>query len=104
MLRRKEFSTLKAIGMTEKQLKKSVLLEGTLYGILSAIIGGGVSAVLLGLLVKLGAGFAEVQYNFDFIAFAISIICAIGVTYIATVIPMNKLKKLTIVEGISEEE
>ena len=104
LLRRKEFSTLKAIGMTEKQLKKSVLLEGTLYGILSAIIGGGVSAVLLGLLVKLGAGFAEVQYNFDFIAFAISIICAIGVTYIATVIPMNKLKKLTIVEGISEEE
>lgn len=104
LLRRKEFSTLKAIGMSEKQLKKSVLLEGTLYGILSAIIGGGISAVLLRVVVKLAEGLADVKYNFDFVTFSISIICAIGVTYIATLIPMNKLKKLTIVEGISEEE
>lgn len=104
LLRKKEFSTLKAIGMTEKQVKKSVLLEGTLYGIIAAIIGGVISAVLLGVLIKISAGFAEIKYNFDFIAFGISIVCAVGVTYIATVFPMNKLKKLTIVEGISEEE
>lgn len=104
LLRKKEFSTLKAIGMTEKQLKKSVLLEGTLYGIIAAIIGGVISAVLLGVLIKISSGFAEIKYKFDFIAFGLSIVCAVGVTYIATVFPMNKLKKLTIVEGISEEE
>jgi putative ABC transport system permease protein len=104
LLRKREFSTLKAIGMTEKQLKKSVLLEGTLYGIIAAIIGGVISAILLAVLIKISAGFAEIKYKFDFIAFGLSIVCAVGVTYIATVFPMNKLKKLTVVEGISEEE
>lgn len=104
LIRRKEFSTLKAIGMTENQLKKSVMLEGTLYGILAAIVGGGISAVLLGVLIKLGAGFAEVKYDFDMVAFSISIISAILITYIATLIPLRKLTKLSIVEGISEDE
>lgn len=104
LLRKKEFSTLKAIGMTEKQLKKSVMLEGTIYGILAAIIGGIISAILLGLMVKLGSGMADVKYNFDVIAFTLSIVCAVGVTYISTILPLRKLKKLTIVEGISDEE
>ena len=104
LLRRKEFSTLKAIGMTEKQLRKSVLLEGTLYGVIAALVGGIVSGILLKLLISIGGGRADVQYNFDMIAFAGSIICAVAVTYLATAIPLRKLKKLTIVEGISEEE
>lgn len=104
LLRKKEFSTLKAIGMTEKQLKKNVMLEGTLYGILSAIIGGTISALLLGGLVKISVGLADVKYSFDFIAFGISIVCAILVTYISTIIPLRKIKKLTIVEGISDNE
>lgn len=104
LLRKKEFSTLKAIGMTEKQLKKSVILEGTLYGIIASIIGGILSALLLLLMIKSGAGMADVQYNFDLIAFVASIICAIAVTYISTLVPLKRLKKLTIVEGISDEE
>lgn len=104
LLRKKEFSTLKAIGMTEKQLKKSVILEGTLYGIIASIIGGLVSALLLALMVKAGAGMADVPYHFDIVAFIASIICAIVVTYISTLVPLRRLKKLTIVEGISDEE
>ncbi|MGG7177966.1 ABC transporter permease [Clostridium paraputrificum] len=104
LLRRKEFSTMKAIGMTEKQLKKSVMLEGTLYGILAALIGGIVSAILLVLLINVGGGLADVEYKFDLIAFTASIVCAIGITYISTLVPLKKLKKLSIVEGISEEE
>lgn len=104
LLRKKEFSTMKAIGMTEKQLKKSVMLEGTLYGILAAIIGGIISALLLVLLVNLGGALGDVEYKFNFIAFLGSIICAIAVTYISTLAPLKNLKKLTIVEGISDEE
>ena len=104
LLRRKEFSTMKAIGMTEKQLKKSVMLEGTLYGVLAALIGGVASAILLALLINVGGGLADVEYNFDFIAFIASIVCAIGITYISTLIPLKNLKKLSIVEGISDEE
>ena len=104
LLRKKEFSTLKAIGMTEKQLKKSVILEGTLYGIISSIIGGIISALLLALMVKAGAGMADVQYKFNLIAFIASIVCAIAVTYLSTLVPLKRINKLTIVEGISDEE
>ena len=104
LLRKKEFSTLRAIGMEESQLRKSVILEGTLYGIIASIFGGAGSAILLGILIKVGGGIADVDYNFGFIPFAISIVVAIGVTYISTMIPLRRLKKITIVEGISDNE
>lgn len=104
LIRRKEFSTLKAIGMTEKQLRKSVLLEGTLYGIISGIFGGVISAILLAVLVKFTSGMAVLEYKFDFVAFIGSIVIAILITYVATLIPLRKLNKLSIVEGISDDE
>ncbi|MDR3597952.1 FtsX-like permease family protein [Clostridium sp.] len=104
LLRKKEFSTLKAIGMTEKQLKKSVMLEGTLYGIISAILGGIGSAILLAVLIRAGGGIVEIKYKFGVIPFLLSIVCAILVTYISTLAPLKRIEKLTIVEGISDEE
>lgn len=104
IIRKREFSILKAIGMTEKQLKKSVILEGTLYGIISGIFGGIISAGLLAVLVKLTVGMAVVEYKFDFVAFIGSIVAAILITYIATLIPLRKLRRLSIVEGISDDE
>ena len=104
LLRKKEFSTLKAIGMTEGQLRKSVILEGTLYGIISATIGGILSAVLLKVMINLGGGLGTAEYNFPFIAFSLSIIVAILITYFSTLVPLSRLKKFTIVEGISDDE
>lgn len=104
LLRRKEFATLKAIGMTEKQLRKSVILEGTLYGVIAALVGGIISVILLKLLVNISGGMVDFQYKFNVVAFAGSIIAAILATYLSTILPLRKLRKLTIVEGISEEE
>lgn len=104
ILRRREFATLKAIGMTEKQLSKSVILEGTLYGIMSAIVGGILSIVLGRLLINMGGALAYVKYSFPIFEFAMSILAAILVTYVSTLIPLNRLKKSTIVEGINQEE
>lgn len=104
LIRKKDFSTLKAIGMEEKQLRKSVILEGTFYGIIASIIGGVASVILLNILIKAGGGIVDVEYHFGYIAFIISIIVTIGVTYIATLVPLKRLKNLTIVEGISDSE
>ncbi|MDS0526850.1 ABC transporter permease [Clostridium sp. SHJSY1] len=104
LLRKKEFATLKAIGMMEKQLRKSVILEGTLYGIIASIVGGIASALLLGLLIKLGGGIGDLDYKFGIIPFVASIVAAIAVTYLSTLIPLRRLKKLTIIEGISDDE
>lgn len=104
LIRKKEFSTLKAIGMTNKQLFKSIILEGTLYGIISAIIGGIASMLLLKLLISISGGIADIEYHFGYIAFTISIIVAVLITFISTIIPLRRLNKITIVEGITDEE
>lgn len=104
LLRRKEFSTLRAIGMTENQLRKSVMLEGTLYGVFAAIFGGIGSTALLLLLIKISGGLADVEYHFAYIPFILSIAAAITVTYISTMIPLRKLRDLSIVEGINDDE
>lgn len=104
LLRKKEFSTLKAIGMTEVQLNKSVILEGTLYGIIAAIVGGIISIILSKLMITVGSTLGEFEYNFPYVVFSLSVICAILVTYISTLVPLRRLKKITIVEGISDEE
>lgn len=104
LLRRKEFSTMKAIGMTKKQLRKSIILEGTLYGIIAAIFGGIISIGLLYFLIKIGGGLIDVEYHFGFGAFILSIIVAILITYISTLVPLRKISKTTIVEGISGDE
>lgn len=101
--RKKEFSMLKAVGMTDSQLRRSVIFEGTFYGVISAIIGGISSAVLLFVLLRLGGDIGIVSYKFDVIPFALSIICAVFITYLSTIIPLKKLKKITIVQGISDE-
>lgn len=104
LLRKKEFSTMKAIGMTKKQLRKSIILEGTLYGIIAAIFGGILSVGLLYVLISIGGGLIDVEYHFGFIAFILSILVAIIITYISTLIPLRKISKTTIVEGISGDE
>ncbi|WP_244835105.1 ABC transporter permease [Clostridium sp. BJN0001] len=101
--RKREFSVLKAVGMTEKQLRKSIMFEGNFYGVISAILGGISSALLLLLLINLGGGIAAINYHFNFIAFTISIVSAVVITYISTAISLRKLKKITIVQGIRDE-
>ena len=39
ILRKREFATLKSIGLTQKGLKKMIVLEGLLYGIVGAVYG-----------------------------------------------------------------
>lgn len=104
LLRKKELSTLKAIGMTKRQIKKSLVLEGTFYGITAAIFGGITSSALLFLLTKIGRGLSEVKYNLTLTPFLMSIGCAILITYLSTLAPLRRIEKLTIVEGISDGE
>ncbi|CDM70196.1 putative ABC transporter, permease protein [Clostridium bornimense] len=104
LLRKKEFATMKAMGMTERQLKKTVMLEGTLYGIIASIVGGILSAILSQMMINSGSAIADTKYQFPYIVFTLSILVAILVTYISTLVPLRRLKKLTIVEGISDDE
>lgn len=104
LIRKKEFATLKAIGMTERQLTKNVILEGTLYGIISALVGGVASFILSNVFLNMGGGLVDAEYHFNYIVFTISMLAAVLVTYLATILPLKRLNKLTIIEGIRDED
>ena len=39
IVRKREFATLKSIGLTQRGLRKMIILEGLLYGIVGSIYG-----------------------------------------------------------------
>lgn len=104
LLKKKEFGTLGTIGMSERQLSKMVILEGMLHGIIASIIGGIISLVLVLIAVKIiNFGLtvsAKIYWQPFVIGFAINLL----VVLIASLIPLNKLKKMSLVETIRNIE
>ncbi|MDU4884607.1 ABC transporter permease [uncultured Clostridium sp.] len=104
LLKKKEFGTLGTIGMSNNQLSKMVLLEGILHGIFSSIVAGILSIPLVLLIVKMiSYGFTmsnKIYWQPFVIGFTINLL----VVLIASLIPLNKLKKMSLVETIRNIE
>ena len=104
LLKKKEFGTLGTIGMTRMQLTKMVLLEGILHGVFSSVIGGLLSVGLVLIALKIiDFGFTvstKIYWQPFVIGFAINLI----IVLIASLIPLNKLKKMNLVETIRNVE
>jgi putative ABC transport system permease protein len=104
LVKKREYATFKAIGMTKGQFKKLVLLEGALFGIIASIIGLPLSYLLtyFGILANnpLGAiGYSNALWPY---------ICGgagmIMITLLAALFPLRKLNDMNIVEALRIEE
>lgn len=99
MLRKREFAAMQAIGMEEEQLRKMVLLEGAIHGLIAAfvgsIIGGAIAKLLLYKVVP-----DDVKIKIPFEIFIIGIGGALIITLLASVIPIRRLKKMNIIESL----
>nr|WP_031369811.1 FtsX-like permease family protein [Clostridium botulinum] len=104
LLRKSEFATLTAIGMTKAQLNKMVMLEGLLHGVFTSVFGSIISYVLYNFLLKQSSDFMSFDIKFPIDVFAIGILGVIGITLLASIIPLRKLKKMSIVENIRAKE
>lgn len=103
ILRRREFAALKSIGMTQKGLKKMIVLEGMLYGLAGAfygaIIGCGLSYVMF-------KGFFKVReftWSIPWNAMAIAAIAAIVISYISVLSPLGRIKKENLIDVVRED-
>ncbi|WP_158540663.1 ABC transporter permease [Romboutsia weinsteinii] len=112
MIRVKEISTLRAIGMSMKNIKKMILRESIIYGVLSSIIAGIFSSYNVyksmqrsNEIFSKGLG---IQQAYEFKIPVVEIlqfgVAAILICVIAGYLAKNKVSKLSIVEGLKNEE
>lgn len=104
LLKKKEFGTLGTIGMSNNQLSKMILLEGILQGIFSSIVAGILSIPLVLLVVKMMSYGFTMSNKIYWQPFVIGFTINLLVVLIASLIPLNKLKKMSLVETIRNIE
>ncbi|AEB74984.1 ABC transporter permease [Clostridium botulinum] len=104
LLRKSEFATMLSIGMSRKQLGKMIMLEGILHGIIASIIGSAISYGLFNMMLRAQSKYMDAHVKFPISIFIIACIGTIVITLIASLIPLRKIKNMSIVENIRAKE
>ena len=104
ILRTKELSMLKAIGMTEFGIKKMIVYESLLYGLVATIYGGilgsGLSYVLYSIVIRV----REIPWMMPWNRIVVAVIGATIVAIISSYFPLKRINKGVIVENIRRVE
>ncbi|MGV8980145.1 ABC transporter permease [Clostridium sp.] len=103
ILRKREFATLKSIGLTQKGLKKMIVLEGLLYGIVGAIYGCIIGCGISFLLFKSMGGFREFGWMVPWQAISIAGGAAIVIGYLSVLSPLSRIKKENLIQAVRED-
>ncbi|MEO3944679.1 FtsX-like permease family protein [Gorillibacterium sp. CAU 1737] len=104
ILRTKEFAVLKAIGMTQRDVSKMILLEGLFYGLFS-----GISGILIGAALSYGIQFLyqntlDTAWGIPWTSMGLALFGALFTTFLATMLPMRRLNRVPIVQALRAEE
>lgn len=103
ILRTKEFATLKAIGMTQHEVRKMIILEGIFYGLFAGVIG-----IIIGTCLNYGihflfGGALDTDWVFPWYSIGIAFAGSMITTFLATIGPMYRLNKVSIVDALRRE-
>ncbi len=104
LVKKREYATFKAIGMTKGQFKKLVLLEGALFGIIASIIGLPISFLLSYFGVVQSNPMGDIGYRAALWPYISGGIGIIAITLLAALFPLRKLNDMNIVEALRVEE
>jgi putative ABC transport system permease protein len=103
ILRKREFAALKSIGLTQKGLKKTILLEGLLYSIMGTIYGSVIGCGLSFLIFKAFGSVRELSFKMPWSAIAIAGSTALFIGYISVLAPLSRIKNENLIEAIRED-
>jgi putative ABC transport system permease protein len=104
LVKKREYATFKAIGMTKGQFKKLVLLEGALFGIIACIIGLPLSFLLTYFGIVKNNPLGVIGYTSAVWPYLSGGLGIIGITLLAALLPLRKLNDMNIVEALRVEE
>ncbi|MBU3153350.1 ABC transporter permease [Clostridium estertheticum] len=103
ILRKREFATLKSIGLTQKGLKKMIVLEGLLYGVVGAVYGSIVGTGISYLLFKSMGDFREFGWMVPWQAIGIATAASLIIGYISVLSPLSRIKQSNLIESVRED-
>jgi putative ABC transport system permease protein len=103
ILRKKEFAALKAIGLTQKGLRKMIVLEGLLYGIIGTIYGSIISCILSRLIYRGMNGVRGISWSVPWMAILIAGAASIIIGYLSVLPPLSRINKENLIEAIRED-
>ncbi|MCD3350757.1 ABC transporter permease [Clostridium botulinum D/C] len=104
LMKKSEFAIMLSIGMSRKQLSKMIMLEGILHGMIASIIGSAISCGLFNMMLRAQSKYMDAHVKFPISIFIIGCIGTIVITLIASLIPLRKIKNMSIVENIRAKE
>jgi ABC-type antimicrobial peptide transport system permease subunit len=107
IMRKKEFGFLRAMGLSEKQVKKIIMWEGAIYGVVSSIVAALLTLGTSAIITKnsqawLGQSIAS--WHIPIGEMAITIIVTVIITLLSSMLPSRILFKSSIVESIRDVE
>ncbi|MBU3098227.1 MULTISPECIES: ABC transporter permease [Clostridium] len=103
ILRKREFATLKSIGLTQKGLKKMIVLEGLLYGVVGAVYGSIVGTGISYLLFESMGNFREFGWMVPWQAIGIATAASLIIGYISVLSPLSRIKQSNLIESVRED-
>ncbi len=103
ILRSKEFAVLKAIGMTQRQMNRMILLEGVFYGVIAGVYGAAIGTAVSYGIHRLFMDAVEIVWTVPWSSIGIACAGAMITTFAATVQPMRRLNKVKIIEALVRE-
>ncbi|NBI06079.1 ABC transporter permease [Senegalia massiliensis] len=101
LLRKREFATLRSIGLTHKGLKKMVVLEGILYGVMGLIYGSIIGSILSFVMYRGMGSVREMQFwNIPWNTIGIATIAIVLIGFLSVQYPLSKIKRDNLIETI----
>lgn len=107
LLRTKEFGVMRAIGMSELQLRGMVRMEGILYalhsGLWGAVLGVGSTFAVHGIVSKELPDMVP-AWQFPWLSVLLALAGTSAIIMLSTVLPLRRLRRLAIVDSIRHVE
>lgn len=100
LLRKREFATIRSIGLTHKGLKKMIVLEGMLYGIMGIVYGSIIGTILSYLLYRGLGDVREFTWGVPWGTIGIATAATLIIGYLSVQYPLAKVKKDNLIETI----
>jgi putative ABC transport system permease protein len=104
--RTREFATLRTLGATRRQIKRSVRIEGLVIGLIASVIGllagVGIAKGLIGLFSMMGVDLPEGDTVIASRTITTSLILGTGITLLASILPARRAMRVPPIAAVRE--